>query len=175
METVLAPRFFRGTPRRTMDSARGRSRRGATLILYGLCALMTGGASAAEGDRATFEMVGDGIPRPLPGAAAGNAERGRALLVERGNANCLLCHAFPDPALHVAGNVGPSLAGVGRKLSPAQLRLRIADIQRLSPNVAMPSYYRFDALDRVAAEYRGKPVLDAQQVEDLVAYLETLR
>ena len=119
--------------------------------------------------------LGDGIPRPLPGTATGNAERGRALLVERGNANCVLCHAFPDAALRVAGNVGPPLAGVGGRLSPAQLRLRIADIQRLNPNVAMPSYYRVDALDQVATEYRGKPILDAQQVEDLIAYLERLQ
>ena len=137
--------------------------------------MVTGAARADPSVGAKLQIVGDGIPRPLPGAAAGNAERGRALLVERGRANCRLCHAFPDPALRVAGNVGPSLAGVGRKLSPAQLRLRIADIQSVSPNVAMPSYYRVDALDQVATEYRGKPILDAQQVEDLIAYLERLQ
>jgi L-cysteine S-thiosulfotransferase len=119
------------------------------------------------------DVVRDGIPKPL--AAPGDPERGRALVVERAAANCLLCHAFPDPALRVAGDVGPSLAGVGRKLTPAQLRLRIADIQRINRDAVMPSYYRIDALDRVAPDYRGRPVLDAQQVEDLVAYLETLK
>jgi L-cysteine S-thiosulfotransferase len=178
METALPRRFFRWAPRLVLGSERRSSSRAATLILYGLSPLIAGGAAAVDQNvsaEVTLQVVGDGIPRPLPGAAAGNAERGRALLVERGNANCVLCHAFPDPALRVAGDIGPSLAGVGRKLSPAQLRLRIADIQRLTPNAAMPSYYRVDALDRVAAAYRGKPVLDAQQVEDLVAYLETLR
>jgi len=75
----------------------------------------------------------------------------------------------------VAGNVGPSLAGVGRRLSAAQLRLRIADIEWLKPDATMPSYYRIEGLDHVAAEYRGKPVLDGAEIEDIVAYLETLR
>lgn len=128
----------------------------------------------SRGASTSLRIVGDGIPEPLAGAH-GNAERGRALLVERAAANCLLCHAIPDPNLRVAGNVGPSLDGVGRKLSAAQLRLRVVDIQRLNSATVMPSYYRIENLDRVAAEYRGKPVLDARQVEDIVAYLETLK
>lgn len=135
-------------------------------------AWLLGAAVAADApDR--LEVVGDSIPKPL--AAPGDPERGRSLVVERTSANCLLCHAFPDPALRVAGNVGPSLAGIGRRLTPAQLRLRIADIQRINRDAVMPSYFRAEALDRVAADYRGRPVLDAQQIEDLVAYLETLK
>jgi L-cysteine S-thiosulfotransferase len=133
---------------------------------------LASGAMAAD-IASSLEIVGDGIPKPLA-AARGDSERGRALVVERGAANCLLCHAVPDPTFRVAGNVGPSLAGVGRRLTPAQLRLRIADIQRIKRDAVMPSYYR-TSLDRVAADYRGQPVLDAQQVEDLVAYLETLK
>ena len=121
----------------------------------------------------SLELVGDGIPKPL--ASSGNAERGRALLVERAAANCVLCHAFPDPALRVSGNVGPSLAGIGNRLTAAQLRLRVADIQRMDRDAVMPSYYRTTTLDRVASDYRGRPILDAQQVEDLVAYLGTLK
>lgn len=121
----------------------------------------------------SLQVVGDGIPKPL--ASPGNAERGRALLVERAAANCVLCHAFPDPALRVSGNVGPSLAGIGARRTAAQLRLRIADIQRIDRDAVMPSYYRTATLDRVASGYRGQSILDAQQVEDLVAYLETLK
>jgi sulfur-oxidizing protein SoxX len=131
-------------------------------------------AERAAAATASFRVVSDGIPDPL-GGGPGNAERGRALLVERAAANCALCHAFPDPGLRVAGNVGPSLDGVGRRLSAAQLRLRIADIQRLNATTVMPSYYRSAGLNRVAAEYRDKPILNAGQVEDLVAYLETLK
>jgi len=140
-----------------------------------LAAAPAAGADSLAGGKLRLDTSGDGIPRRLPGTAAGNAERGRALLVERGAANCLLCHAFPDPALRIAGNVGPSLAGVGRKFSAAQLRLRIADIQKITPDAVMPSYYRVDHLDRVAGEHRGKPILEGQQIEDLVAYLETLK
>jgi sulfur-oxidizing protein SoxX len=150
-----------------------RARRFVTL-LCGAGAYMALGLSAAQDTQPPFQVVGDGIPQPLA-AAPGDAERGHALLVERAAANCLLCHAVPDPKIRVSGNVGPSLAGIGAKLTAAQIRLRIADIQRVSPEAAMPSYYRVAGLDRVAAEYRAKPVLDAGQIEDLVAYLQTLK
>jgi len=174
---VVVATFFRGfgppppTQRRALAGSRGYR-------LALACVLASSSGLSAQ-ERAPppvvrFSVVGDGIPQrlsPLPG----NAERGRALLVERAAANCVLCHAVPDPRLPVAGNVGPSLAGVGARLSVAQLRLRIADIERVKPDAVMPSYYRVEALDRVAGEYRGKPVLDAQQVEDLVAYLQALK
>jgi sulfur-oxidizing protein SoxX len=73
------------------------------------------------------------------------------------------------------GNVGPPLAGVGARLDAAALRTRIEDSTRLNPDTIMPSYHRVEGLERVAAEYRGKPVLTAQQVEDVVAYLGTLK
>ena len=146
---------------------------GRVLFLAATAGVLAALGALAANIASPAEIVGDGIPKPL--AAAGNPERGRALVVERAAANCLLCHAFPDPALHLSGNVGPSLAGIGRRLTEAQLRLRIADIQRVDRDAVMPSYYRTEALDRVAARYDGQPVLDARQVEDLVAYLETLK
>jgi len=73
------------------------------------------------------------------------------------------------------GNLAPPLAGAGARLDEGQLRLRIVDSMRLNPQTIMPSYYRVDGLNRVAAAWRGKPVLTAQQVEDTVAYLLTLR
>ena len=118
-------------------------------------------------------IVGDAIPASLAGP--GDVDRGRALLAARENANCVLCHAIPDPALPFAGDVGPSLAGVGSRLSAGQIRLRIVDNMRVNAATIMPSYYRSSGFDRVAPEYRGKTVLTAQQVEDLVAYLATLR
>jgi sulfur-oxidizing protein SoxX len=160
---------------------RSRCRRDAGFVLsLALFALLAGPGppvradERASGASASLHIVGDGVPEPLEGAR-GDVERGRALLAERAAANCLLCHAIPDPSPRVAGNVGPSLDGVGRKLSAAQLRLRVADIQQVNSATVMPSYYRVDNLDRVAPEYRGKPVLDARQVEDIVAYLQTLK
>lgn len=73
------------------------------------------------------------------------------------------------------GDIAPSLSGVGARLSDGQLRLRIVDQSRLNPDTVMPSYYKTDGLVRVAPTYRGKPVLTVQQIEDVVAYLKTLK
>lgn len=123
---------------------------------------------------APLRIVGDGIPEPLSGEK-GDAVRGRALIVARDPANCVLCHAVPESAVRFSGDLGPPLAAVGARLTTAQLRLRVVDNQRLNPATIMPSYYRVDSLERVAASYRGKPVLTAQQIEDVVTYLGTLR
>ena len=139
------------------------------MTLWRLAAMM----SIAMNASAAVHVVGDGIPDSL--ASAGDAARGRALIVARDSANCVLCHAVPDASVRFSGNVGPSLAGVGARLTVAQLRLRVADNQRLNPNTVMPSYFRTEGLDRVAANYAGKPVLGAQDVEDIVAWLATLR
>ena len=89
--------------------------------------------------------------------------------------NCLLCHTVPDPGGRAMGDIGPPLAGVGGRLSAGQLRLRIVDSTRINPQTPMPAYYRVDGLNGVAAAFRGKPILSAQEVEDVVAYLVTLR
>ena len=117
-----------------------------------------------------------GVPvndEQVPLAAHGSAERGREVFVSREGGHCVLCHAAPGVA--VAGNVGPSLTGVGTRLSAAQIRFRVADITRLNPDAVMPSFHRTQGLARVADAYAGKPVLDAQQVEDVVAFLAGLR
>lgn len=116
--------------------------------------------------------AGEGIDPPL--AAPGDAARGREIVLAR-DSNCLLCHAVPGAEGRPSGNIGPSLAGVGAKLKPADLRLRIVDSSRINPESIMPPYHRVDGLNAVAREFRGKPVLTAQQVEDVVAYLGTLR
>ena len=141
-------------------------------------AVATGSEAAAVnnevGSSTRIVVVGDSIPAAL-GAANGDAGRGRALLVARDDANCVLCHAIADTAVRYSGNVGPSLDGVGRRLTAAQLRLRVADNLRVNPNSVMPSYYRVEGLDRVAEAYLGKPILSAGQIEDIVAYLTTLQ
>ncbi|HET9577220.1 MAG TPA: sulfur oxidation c-type cytochrome SoxX [Usitatibacter sp.] len=114
--------------------------------------------------------VDDRLDTPL--AAAGDAGRGREVFVSREGGHCVLCHAVPGA--QAAGNVGPSLAGVATRLTPAQIRLRIADITRVYPESVMPTFHRIEGLKRVAPQYRGKPALTGQQVEDLVAWLSTL-
>lgn len=122
----------------------------------------------------TYRVVGDAIPESLA-SNRGDADRGRALVVARDAANCVLCHAFPEPSMRFAGDVGPSLEGVGRRLSVGQLRLRVVDNLRVNPASAMPSYHRVDGMLNVASRYAGAPILTAAEVEDVVAYLATLR
>ena len=122
--------------------------------------------------QAAFESVGDAIPKPLA-AEPGDAARGRSIVVNRDQGACTLCHEVPGETRF--GNVAPPLAGVGAKLSAGQLRLRVADSSRVSPDTPMPAYYRTEGLRQVAAAYRGKTILSAQQVEDVVAYLATLK
>jgi L-cysteine S-thiosulfotransferase len=108
------------------------------------------------------------------GALLGNTIRGKEIVVGR-DANCILCHEIPDAGARVMGNLGPPLGGVGSRLDAEALRIRVVDPTRLNPESIMPSYHRTEGLERVASEFRGKPVLTAQQVEDVVAYLGTLK
>ena len=120
---------------------------------------------------ATKKIAADTLDEPL--AMSGDAIRGREIFLAREGGHCVLCHAVPGEKL--AGDVGPSLAGVGSRLSAAQIRLRIADISRVNREATMPSFHRTEGLTRVAPNYLGKPVLNGQQVEDLVSWLGTLK
>jgi sulfur-oxidizing protein SoxX len=119
-------------------------------------------------------VVGDAIPSPLTGAP-GDPARGRAIVADRQRGLCLLCHAGPFPEERFQGNLGPDLAGAESRWSEGQLRLRLVDGRRLNPDTIMPSYYRLDGLARVGPAWRGRPVLTAEEVEDVVAFLATLR
>ena len=120
-----------------------------------------------------YAVVGDAIPASLTGAA-GDPARGRALVLNR-TTTCILCHSGPFPEEKFQGDLAPDLSGTGGRWSEGQLRLRIVDASRLNPATIMPSYYRIDGMVRVGAAWRGKPILSAEQIEDLVAYLTTLR
>jgi sulfur-oxidizing protein SoxX len=114
-----------------------------------------------------------GVDVQEPLAASGDATRGREIFVSREGGHCVLCHAAPG--ITTAGNVGPPLAGVGARLAPEQIRYRVADITRVNADAVMPAFHRTDGLARVAPALKGKPVLSAQQVEDVVAWLAELR
>ncbi len=128
---------------------------------------------AAPGMLVPYQVAGDGISAPLSNAAPDPA-RGRALLVSR-DSNCTLCHAAAETGERFFGTVGPPLSGVGNRLTAAQIRLRIVDPLFFNKESIMPAYYRVDGLNRVAETYRGKPVLTAEQIEDVIAYLLTLQ
>jgi L-cysteine S-thiosulfotransferase len=116
----------------------------------------------------------DSIDQPLDGLT-GDAVRGRAIVSNRQLGLCLLCHTGPFPEERFQGNLAPDLAGAGARWNAGQLRLRIADASRYNPATIMPSYYKAEGLTRVAAPMKGKTILTAQQIEDVVAYLQTLR
>jgi sulfur-oxidizing protein SoxX len=116
----------------------------------------------------------DAIPDSLTGAK-GDPARGRAIVANRQVGLCLLCHGGPFPEERFQGNLAPDLKGTGSRFSEAQLRLKIVDPARVNPATIMPAYHRTEGLVRVAPAYRGKPVLSPEQIEDVVAFLVTLR
>ncbi len=138
-----------------------------------LLALSAAGASAQEGLR-SYVIVGDSIPDSLTGTP-GDAARGRTIVADRSLGMCLLCHSAPLPGERFQGNLAPPLDGAGSRWNAGQLRLRLVDPARLAPDSPMPAYYRTDGLSRVAPAFAGKPILTAAQIEDVVAYLATLR
>lgn len=160
---------------RTQNSGRpgtcGDRARWRIALLAVVAGLVAGDVLAALVE---FRVVGDGIPQALTSAPA-SVDRGRALVIGHESANCIVCHSVADPGVRVSGSIGPALDGVGRRLSVAQLRLRVVDSMRVNADSAMPSYYRTAGLNRVAAAYRNLPVLEAQQVEDVVAWLASLK
>jgi sulfur-oxidizing protein SoxX len=117
---------------------------------------------------------GDAIPRSLTGQP-GDAARGEKIVTNRTVGLCLLCHSGPYPQERFQGTMAPDLTGAGTRWNEGQLRLRIVDASRLNPDTIMPPYYRVEGLMRVSPGFRGKPILTAEQIEDVVAYLMTLK
>ena len=134
---------------------------------------LLGACSPQQNDRLASRIliVGDAIPASLTGTP-GDAARGEAVFTSREEGHCVLCHQIDGLDAEFQGNVGPALTGVGNRLTPRQIRYRIVDAQQIWPDTVMPSYYRTGQLRQVGREYEGKPALDAQQIEDLVAFLQ---
>lgn len=134
---------------------------------------LAGGPCCAE-EPHPYQIAGDAIAASLTGAP-GDAARGRAIVLNRTVGLCLLCHTGPFPEERSQGNLAPDLKGAGARWSVGQLRLRMVDSHKLNADTIMPAYYKIDGLNRVASTYRGKPILTAEQIEDVVAFLATLR
>jgi sulfur-oxidizing protein SoxX len=139
-----------------------------------LAAALALAAPAAMAQDVAPQVVGDSIPASLTGQP-GDAARGRAIVANRGVGLCLLCHSGPIAEERFQGDLAPSLAGAGSRWSEGQLRLRIVDGARLNADTIMPPYYRTGGLQRVARNFQSKTILSAAQVEDVVAYLATLK
>jgi sulfur-oxidizing protein SoxX len=110
-----------------------------------------------------------------PAFAAGDPERGRQIVASRQLGLCLLCHSGPFPEERFQGDLAPDLRGVGSRFSEAQIRERVVDPSKVNPDTIMPAYYRTDGLTRVAPAFKGKTIFTAEQIDDVVAYLLTLK
>jgi sulfur-oxidizing protein SoxX len=150
-------------------------------VLAAVASIGAAGANAglayAQDAVSAIAVVGDAIPASLTGANAytGDPARGRAIVMNRQVGLCLLCHSGPFPEERFQGDLAPDLKGAGGRLSTGQLRLRIVDSGRVNPATIMPAYFKIEGLTRVASAFQGKPVLSAEQIEDVVAFLTTLR
>ena len=116
------------------------------------------------------QIVGDAIPQPLT-KTLGDANRGKIVFSERDRGHCVLCHVVRGLDVEFQGNIGPDLTYVADRLSAGQVRLRIVDYQLVRPGTLMPSYYRNHDLYQVGEAFADAPILTAEQIEDLVAYL----
>ena len=143
-------------------------------VAAAVAALTAAGGARAETPLRPYTITGDAIAASLTGAP-GDPARGREIVTNRQLGLCLLCHSGPFPEQKFQGTLAPDLTGVGSRATEGQLRLRIVDASRLNPDTIMPPYYRVDGLTRVARPFQGKPILTAEQIEDVVAFLTTLR
>jgi sulfur-oxidizing protein SoxX len=106
---------------------------------------------------------------------AGDAANGRKIVEDRTVSACLLCHSGPFPAPHLQGTIGPSLDGVGSRLTQDEIRAHLVDPARFNPDTVMPAYAKTEGLNRVGAAWRGRPILTPEQIDDVVAFLSMLR
>ena len=163
---------------RKRGSVRSRRKPSAdpSIALVTAASLLVAAATAIadEGSFRQYAVVGDAFPASLTGAP-GDPARGRAIMLDRRLGACLLCHTGPFPEERFQGTLAPDLAGTGSRWSAGQLRLRLVDATRLKPDTIMPPYYRVDGLTLVGSAWAGKPILTAEQIEDVVAFLSTLR
>jgi len=148
------------------------------MAVAAVAAAATGAAAASLAAEDVFaapvSIVGDAVPTPLT-TTPGDAARGRAIVADRRTGLCLLCHSGPFPEERSQGDLAPDLAGTGARWSEGQLRLRMVDARRVNPQTTMPAYFRIDGGRRIGPAWQGKPILDRQQIEDVVAFLVTLR
>jgi sulfur-oxidizing protein SoxX len=149
-----------------------------SLCLVAVLALFGAGpaAAAAEQNVAEYIVIGNGIPEYLSGKP-GDPKKGATLANTAGKGTCFNCHEFPVPEADKfkLGNVGPTLFGVGSRMTEAELRLRLVNPKVVNPDTMMPAYHRTAGLHRVDKKFAGKPILDAQEIEDIVAFLKTLK
>ena len=143
-------------------------KRALAAVLLGVCTLSLAYSAQAQ------TWSGDSIVNPLT-TSQGNAVNGRAIVASRQTGLCLLCHSGPFPEERFQGNLAPDLASSVGQQSEGQLRARLVDPSRVNPGTIMPSYYRTEGFTRVAPKLEGQSILSGQEIEDVLAFLMTLK
>ena len=132
-------------------------------------------AVALPKDYCHWEVDNYAIEQPLCGLK-GDAQRGKTIVTDSYKGNCLACHQLPIPGIEAYGTIGPPLQGLASRMTEAQIRLRVVDTRNINPMSIMPGFYRDPRLiNRPGKRYRGRTFLTAQQVEDVIAYMVTLK
>ncbi len=148
----------------------------ATVVLgLAVGGIFLAGTQTASAGMEKYKVVNSTIPKSLTGKA-GNAAKGKKLTINRKKGNCLACHvitALAKQPFH--GNLGPPLNGVGSRLTAAEIRLRIVNPKIVNPDSIMPAFYKSDGFHRLQKKWKGKTIIGAQDVEDIVAYMLTLK
>jgi sulfur-oxidizing protein SoxX len=142
-------------------------------ILAAIIGIAAFGSLLAGANAHEYTVVDDTIPVSLTGVP-GDPVKGKKLAVNRKKGNCLACHQMPIPEQQFHGEVGPNLSGVGSRMTEAELRLRLVNSKALNPDTIMPAFHKV-ALNRVLKKFKGKTILGAQEVEDIIAYLITIK
>ena len=143
------------------------------MILSTIAGIGIFGSTLAGVHAHEYKIVDDSIPVSLTGVP-GDPVKGKKLAINRKKGNCLACHAMPIPEEQFHGEVGPDLHGVGSRMTEAELRLRLVNSKALNPDTIMPAFHKV-ALNRVLKKFKGKTILGAQDVEDIIAYLMTIK
>ena len=147
-------------------------------LLFMALAISVGGilvaGQAIGAPMVAYRVVDGGIPIALT-EQTGDATRGRDIATNRQVGLCQLCHQVPGSTDRFQGDIATNLAGAGTRWTASQLRLRMVDSRRVNADSVMPAYFKTDALHRVGASWRDQPILNAQQVEDVVAWLVSLK
>ena len=148
-----------------------------------VCAMTAGAAFAADtGPKdVTYDDYG-AVEVSLTGVA-GDAENGALIVGDKSKGNCVACHAvsaLSDIPFH--GEVGPMLDGAGERWTEAELRGLVANAKMTFEGTVMPAFYKDDGYIRPGDAYTGKAptaplssILSAQEIEDVVAFLATLK